>query len=410
MRAEAVRKAAALALALVTGAASAAAQIQMPDPKEMSGIPRPVTDLPDNTLSVRMIRGQLSNNLVGQEVELHVGGDVRTATTDEDGRAEFSGIPAGTPVTATATVDGEALQSQEFPFPGRGGIRLMLVATDPNAPPSPPALDPIDAPVVLSDRTRIVIEPDDEVVRLYYLLEIVNAATAPANPPVPFELELPSGSGGATLIEGSSPQAQLSGTHLRVPGPFPSGSTFVQIAARFPVTTGTLEIAQAFPAALQQVAVIVRKLGDTKITSPQITNQQEFTEEGETYIQAVGPPVTAGQAVALTLSGVPHHSQTPRRAALTLAMLITLAGLWLALTPPPIDQSARTAERKRLAAKRDKLFAQLLRLERDHRGGRGDAATYASRREELVTALERLYGELDEDEAGPDPARAGLAA
>ena len=43
--------------------ASAAAQFQMPDPKQMAGIPRPVTDLPNGTVSVRLIRGQLSNNI-----------------------------------------------------------------------------------------------------------------------------------------------------------------------------------------------------------------------------------------------------------------------------------------------------------------------------------------------------------
>ena len=34
------------------------AQLQMPDPKQMSGIPRPVDDLPTGSVSVRLIRGQ----------------------------------------------------------------------------------------------------------------------------------------------------------------------------------------------------------------------------------------------------------------------------------------------------------------------------------------------------------------
>ena len=46
---------------------------QMPDPKQMSGIPRPVTDLPDRAISVRVIRGSLSNNIANQPVELRVG-------------------------------------------------------------------------------------------------------------------------------------------------------------------------------------------------------------------------------------------------------------------------------------------------------------------------------------------------
>src|SRR4029450_7359935 len=53
--------------------APASAQLQMPDPKQMSGIPRPVTDLPAGHVSVRLIRGQLSNNIQGHPVEI-VGG------------------------------------------------------------------------------------------------------------------------------------------------------------------------------------------------------------------------------------------------------------------------------------------------------------------------------------------------
>ncbi len=38
-------------------------------------------------------------------------------------------------------------------------------------------------------------------------------------------------------------------------------------------------------------------------------------------------------------------------------------------------------------------------------------ARYAARREELVSALELVYGALDSDDTGPEPAdRAGLAA
>ena len=57
----------------------------MPDPKEMSGIPRPVDDLP-NAISVRLIRGSLSSN-ARSSGQLHVGPKVITVKTDENGRA-----------------------------------------------------------------------------------------------------------------------------------------------------------------------------------------------------------------------------------------------------------------------------------------------------------------------------------
>ena len=44
----------------------------MPDPKEMAGIPRPVDDLPNGAISVRLIRGQLSNNITNGELQKRV--------------------------------------------------------------------------------------------------------------------------------------------------------------------------------------------------------------------------------------------------------------------------------------------------------------------------------------------------
>src|SRR3954462_5895470 len=176
----------------------------MPDPKQMSGIPRPVDDLPNGAISVRLIRGSLSNNLTGHPVDLHVGPKVITVKTDENGRAEFKDFitgTAGATVKATADVDGEHLESQEFPAPTRGGIRLMLVATDPNkkAPPAAPAQA---GPVSIGEQSRFVLQPRAEAVDAFYLLDIANNQTVPVNPPTPFEFDLPSDAAGATIMDG----------------------------------------------------------------------------------------------------------------------------------------------------------------------------------------------------------------
>src|SRR3954466_9144149 len=122
---------------LCVGAAVMQAQqggFAMPDPKQMSGIPRPVEDLPNGAISVRLIRGSLSNNITGHPVKLLAGGKELTVNTDDAGRAQFNEVPPGSTVKAVADVDGEHLESREFPAPTRGGIRLMLVATDKSKP------------------------------------------------------------------------------------------------------------------------------------------------------------------------------------------------------------------------------------------------------------------------------------
>src|SRR2546428_7378026 len=217
------------------------AQFQLPDPKEMAGIPRPVDDWPNGAISVGLIRGQLSNNIANHPVELHAGDKVRTVKTGESGRAQSTDVPPGSTVKATADVDGEHLESREFPAPTRGGIRLMLVATDkskPSKPAAPEAPAPTGA-IAIGPQSRVVIQPNDEVVEIFYLLDLSNTASTAVNPPTPFVFDMPSGCGSASIMEGSSPQATAKGTTMAVEGPLEPAHTFVQAAGAMPGRDGT---------------------------------------------------------------------------------------------------------------------------------------------------------------------------
>jgi hypothetical protein len=383
----------------------------MPDPKQMSGIPRPVNDLPNGSVSVRLIRGDLSNNITNHAVELHVGSKVLTVKTDEAGRAEFDKLEAGATVKAVVDVDGEHLESQEFPAPAQGGVRLMLVATDKSkSPATQPNAPAVQGQVVLGSQSRIIMEPGDEVVHVFYLLDIVNTARTPVNTPTPFTFDLPTGAIGASLLEGSSPLASASGPQVRVKQPFPPGNTPVQVAFDLPAPSASLDITQRFPATLEGVALVVKKVGDTKLTSVQVTRQQDMTAQGEVFIAATGDGVPAGRPLSITLTNLPHHNPAPRWTALLLALGVIVIGIWT-MSRTPEEATARAAERKRLVARREKAFAELVRLEHDRRNGRVDDRRYTRRREELIASLEQIYGALDEDDIGPDPAdRAGLAA
>ena len=326
---------------------SLSAQIAMPDAKTMSGIPRPVTDLPDGSISVRVIRGDLSNNIKDQLVELHVGGKTLTVKTDENGRAEFNGLTPGSSVTAVAVVDGERLESQAFPVQAQGGVRVMLVATDKEKQQQKAEeakLPPITGIVVLGGDSRIVIEPGEEIASVFYILEIMNTARAPVNPATPFLFDAPRAAVSTTVLQGSSPLASSTGNHIRVGGPFPSGKTTVQIGMDLPLSDGAVSFSQTFPTTLESFAVIAKKSGDMKLTSPQIAQQQDTTIEGTPVIIGAGGTLPAGQAFSVSLSGLPHHSSMPRRIALTLAAAVALAGLWASTRGA--DPSQRAGERK----------------------------------------------------------------
>ncbi|HET7221345.1 MAG TPA: hypothetical protein VFJ02_24990 [Vicinamibacterales bacterium] len=393
---------AAVVAAALFAPASAVGQ-QMPDPKEIAGIPLPVSDVPAGTVVVRVIRGSLANNIPDQPVVLTVDGTPRTMTTDASGRAQFAGLTAGARVQASTTVGSEKLQSQEFPVSANGGIRVLLVATDPNAQkraeedkalaagPAQPGT------VVLGEESRFVFELGDASLSVYNILQIVNTARVPVAPQQPVVFDLPEEATGATILQDSSPQATVKGTRVTVAGPFAPGATLVQFAYSIPYSSGDVEIEQRLPAALNRVIVIAQKANDMRLSSPQITEQREMNAEGHTYILGQGPALPAGGAIAFQFANLPHAPTWPRNVALALAVAILAAGAWASrrtATRPAGDRS-----RNRLETKRSQLLDELAALERQHRDGRVDPQRYAARRRDLVAALERVYAEIDRQAA-----------
>jgi hypothetical protein len=382
----------AVLLAVLTFAAPAFAQFQMPDPKEMSGIPRPVTDLPAGRVSVRLIRGQLSNNIQGHPVEMHAGGKALTVKTDENGRAEFSGVAAGTSVKAVAVVDGERLESQEFSWPGNNGIRVMLVATLKSGAGPPPVFQPVTGTVVLGDETRVIIDPGEDSLQVYYLLDIQNSARAPVNPPAPLILDMPTGALSTTVL-GGAPQAIARGDRVTITGPFAPGRTAVEVAYRMPFSGSNVTFDQKLPVSVPGLAVLMKKIGDITLTSAQLPSVQEREFDGERYVLAQGPAIPAGSTLTMNISGLPHRSPMPRRIAFVLAGLMIGGGFWAAMRRP--SQGPNGARLKQLTSRREKIFADLIRLEQQKRMGVVDPSRYAERRPALIAQLERVYRDLD---------------
>jgi len=374
---------------------------QMPDPKQMSGMPLPVPDLPAGTATARVIRGQLTNPLEGQTVELTGAGETKKATTDAAGRATFTNLTPGSHVKMSVTVGAETIDSREFDVPSQGGIRVMLVATD-AATEARAAEDkklreepPVKGTVVLGDQSRFVIEMGDDTLNVFNLMQIVNTARRQVDTGGPLVFELPKEAVGAGLMEGSSPKAVAAGNKVTVSGPFPPGVTNVQFGYSMPLGSETITIDQRMPAQLTQVTVVAQKTAGMEFSSPQVKDHRDMQAEGQDYIVGQGGGVRAGESVSLTLSGLPHRPTWPRNVALTLAVAILGAGAWGAVRRRT-DTTAKD-RRHRLQARRDSLFAKLAALENERRQGRIDAAAYAAKRETLVSALEDLYAGLDRE-------------
>ena len=105
--------------------------------------------LPPGTLTVRVVRGGFSNNVPNHAVTIDVDGVVtQNALTGPDGRATFAHLAVGARVRASATVDGESLESEVFEVPGQSGVRILLIAGGESADgavsgPATPPTDPV---------------------------------------------------------------------------------------------------------------------------------------------------------------------------------------------------------------------------------------------------------------------------
>jgi len=379
----------------------------MPDAGQMSGLPLPAGDLPNGTVSVRVVRERMGNNIVGQSVSVTGSGQTKTGTTDDQGRAEFTGFPAGSTVVATTTVDGEMLVSQELPVPAQGGVRVALVAgASAAAAKERAAADaaakepPRQGVVVFGGQSRVIFEFQNDVLTVFYLLDIVNNARTPIDPGGPLDIQLPAGAQSAALMEGSSTQATARGDIVRVTGPFAPGTTSVQIGFSMPDVGRNYTFRQAWPAPVEQPFVAVEKIGALQMASAQLPTVQTVNAEGgKMFALANGPRLAAGDVLTVAFTDLPVHDMMPRWIAVGIAFAVVAAFLFWGFSP------SQKPVRASLEDERARLMRELVAIEERRRAGKAKAKD-ADRRPALVTELERVLAELDEAPGGGQGAAA----
>ena len=299
----------------------------MPDLSQMSGQPLPSGDVPAGTVSVRVIRQTMSNNVTGVEVQLEAPPQTLKATTDANGRAVFPNVAQGQTWKAVAIVDGERLESQPFTIPSAGGLRMLLVAglKTAAAPGVARAIGsgrsaqrgagaarrPCRVTSPLAGNRAFVVELAEQMLEVYGLFELTNLSASPVMPAKPIVFEMPAEAKTVSVLEGSTPAAKADGNRVTVNGPFAPGVTNVQIAYRYPYSGGRVRVTQALPLALGQTTVILRKLDGLQFHLANGQGQRDVPLEGRMYVVLNGGALPVGTPLDLTLSGLPHHSAWP---------------------------------------------------------------------------------------------------
>ena len=398
MTARRARWTAALAI-LLLGLAPAAvdAQVAMPDARQMSGVPLPAGDLPNGTVTVRVVRERMGNNIAGQEVAIATPDGRVTAVTDDQGRAEFTSLTPGSQITASATVDGETLTSQPFAVPTTGGVRVALVAGAAKAAETEAAANQAAAQaparpgaVVFGPDTRIVLEFQDDEPTFFYIFSVINNARTPVVPAAPLALALPDDAEAASIVSGPAGLARLDDRTLTLSGPFPPGPSTFQVAFRLPLAA-TLRLAVRWPAPVEGILVAAEKSPGMTLSSPQLPGIREGDSNGQMFVVGTGGRLNDGQVLEITLTGLPAPPAWPFWTAIAVTAAAALWVAWALTGRAP----ERSGERSTLLAERERLLTAIAALDAETRARGGDAKREA-RRERLMAAVEQVYARLDE--------------
>jgi hypothetical protein len=404
---------AAFVLLILTLAATAFAQ-QMPDPSVINGKAIPAPELANATVTVRVVRENIGNDVAQQLVKVTQGSVSRSATTDDQGRAQFKDLPAGSSWRAETTVDGESLMSDPFTVPAAGGLRVILVAglaraAEQKKQDEAKALEapPVKGTVVFGGDTRILMQFRADALQVFYVLDIVNNARNRVDIGGPLIIDLPSNAAGAGTLEGSSPSATVNGSRLTIVGPFAPGTTSVEVGYQLRYDSSKVTFEQKWPAAIEQVTVGVQKVGNLTVSSPQFLQTRDLsTDDGIVFLIGSGASLPAGGTLTVNLANLPVQSPAPRYIALGLAAGVVALGIWLSVS----TRQQRRDDRRTLTSRRDALLRELEDLEKRRRAGSVGGERYASKRQRLINDLEHIYGELDDAGQGPQGGGEGIAA
>jgi hypothetical protein len=339
---------AAIGVALVLGRPVAA---QM-DIRQASGVPLPAADLPVGTVSVRVVRDSFANNLPDVDVVFTIDGRTTTVRTDAAGRAQVEGLKAGARVQASASVEGRRLETQPVVIEA-SGIRFVLVAGDgtaaggaagasaPGSVGASSAGPAVPGRVSFGPESRVVADFEDERLNVYYVLQIVTGSSSPVDIGGPLTIELPRGARGASIIaEGTTAKATANGPRVIVAGPFGPGASNVSLAFELPFSGDTAQLEQQWPVDVERLTVFGLKTGSLDLASPQFASKQATNEQGQPLVIGFVNAIPANQPLRVAISGLPHRSVWPRNTALALGGVITLAGIWAAVFPPPRRRDA----------------------------------------------------------------------
>jgi hypothetical protein len=263
-------------------------------------------------------------------------------------------------------------------------------------------------------------QPEDDKMWFELTMTLANVASSPADPgPDGLVLPLPTGFSNAKVQEENGPFKIVPGKGLVSPGPVPPGQLSTTVQFALPVVDGRCEFEMAAPYGMFQSSIAIVKGSKTVVSAAQIGKapRVQRSDDMREYYVLDGFVVSPGESLRFTVAGLPMvpawHGPAKTLAGVIVVMLIALAlavalmGKRGAAVSRPVDAQA---QRRELGQRREKLYAELVALERLRAAERIDDSDFESQRKAIMTKLVLVHRELDDlDGTGPAGGQARIS-
>jgi hypothetical protein len=337
----------------------------------------------------------------GQKVLLRRAGtdETKAAELDAKGNARWTGVAGGDdrPYVVEVAAGGKTFVSTPFMLSAQAGARRMMLAYD-----------------RLLFAIQGGIQPEDRSLSVEIQLVVANVSGAPY--PTGAEgllIPLPKGFEGAQLKddEPGGKAAIEPGEGVRFRGIVPPGQKEIVVQLSLPIDDGRASFAMDMPLGLFQSQFFVGKIGNMVVTGGKgVVPRAQRGDDGREYVMLSDLSFAPGETLRFDVAGLPMPSQGQFIArilvGLVVAALVLLGFAYAVRNPAALARTPATREeaRRDLHAQRERLYAELVSLERARAARRIDPDAFAVQRRGIMTKLVLVHRQIDDlDAPGASP-------
>jgi hypothetical protein len=314
-----------------------------------------------------------------------------------EGSARFTGVAAGDRVyTAEITVDKRVYSAAPFMMTAAAGAQRLILVHD---------------RLLFAFQGGAQIDDDDLGVELQLI--VANMTGVPFDTgPEGVLLPLPRGFTSAQLKDDDPARraAIEAGAGVRLTGVVPPGQREVVVQFALPIRDGRVTLEMPAPLGMFQSELFIVKSGEMVLvpragvsTAPRV----ERADDGREFYALSNLTLTPGTTLELEIAGLPEPSRWQAwargLAGVVVVALVSLALVVAARRPRARKPVAPAQQRHELYARRDRLYAELVALERARAAGRIEGGPFETQRKAIMTKLVLVHRELDELDAPTPP-------